>query len=453
MKKTLVLLLMSSLACMTHADVTTDMDSFFNGIGYASNTTNVAAFQSQAAGFFGGGSLYVRNQVREYQLVQLDLPSYRAGCNGIDLFTGSMSFLSHKKLVDLGKQIMTASGAYAVDVMLATTVPSLKYVRDNLQAIEQKVNQASINSCEVAQDFVGGVFPKTAASQEKICKDQAALGRDGVASDYVKARMDCAGAEHDKLMEKAAKDPTQQKQVVLNKNLVWSILQTNAFFATDHELSELMMSLTGTLIIDKLGKVKNVPSLAGSADFIQALIGTNGQHRPKLWQCTDLVSDSLCLNVALKERDIPESKTLTARVRAMIDAINSKLILDEEQTLAEKNFLNLTPFPVMKFLEVLNSTHFSDAAVEIDGYATLIAEDLLQHYLSGLLQEIANATAGSELNEDLVKDIQTRIREANHKVAAVDPKISRKLTEKLALISRIVEIEKQLAGNLTNTHA
>ena len=334
--------------------------------------------------------------------------------------------------------------------MLATTVPELKQVRDNLQAIEQKINQASINSCEVAQNLVGGIFPKTAASQDKICKDQAALGRDGVVSDYVKARMDCAGAEHDKLMEKAEKDPTQQKQVVLNKNLVWSILQTNAFFASDHELSELLMSLTGTLIIDKQGKVTNVPSLAGSADLIQALIGTNGQHRLKLWQCSDWSTDSLCLNVALKEREIPESKTLTSRVRTVIDSINTKLTSDEKYSSTEQNFLNLTPFPVMKFLEVLNSTHYSDAAVEIDGYATLIAEDLLQHYLSNLLQEIANATASSELNEDLVKDIQGRIRDANHKIAEIDPKISRKLAEKLALISRMTEIEKQLAGNLTN---
>ena len=115
------------------SNVSQDLDSFFNGMGYASNVTSPAAFESQAAGFFGGGSLYARNQVRQYQLVQLDLPSYRAGCGGIDLFTGSMSFLSEQKLVDLGKSVMTNAGAYAVDVMLASTVPELKQVRDYLQ--------------------------------------------------------------------------------------------------------------------------------------------------------------------------------------------------------------------------------------------------------------------------------------------------------------------------------
>ena len=58
-------------------------------------------------------------------------------------------------------------------------------------------------------------------SQQKICKDQAAMGRSGVVSDYVSARMDCAGDAHDGIMAKAEKDPEQKKQVVLNKNIVY----------------------------------------------------------------------------------------------------------------------------------------------------------------------------------------------------------------------------------------
>lgn len=453
MKRILKALTLSIAAVnCAHADVAGDMNTFFNGIGYASNVTKPAAFQSQAAGFYGGGSLFVRNRVSRYQLVELDLPSYRAGCNGIDLFTGSMSFLSHKKLVDLGKQVMTSSGAYAVDVMLATTVPELKQVRDYLQTLEQKVNQMSVNSCEMAQNFVGGVFPKTAASQQKICKDQAAMGRSGVVSDYVSARMDCAGDAHDGIMAKAEKDPEQKKQVVLNKNIVWSILQNNAFLNGDVQLAEMVMSLTGTLIIDSQGKVKVVPSLAGSSHFIQALLGGNKSASvEQMWRCSDETPGTACMSVSLKEMKIDESKTLTTRVRNMIESLDLKLKKDDVPTAEEQNFLSLTMFPVMKFLTVLNSTHYNDAAVEIEGYSTLIAEDLLQHYLSGLLQDVANATAGSELNEDLIKDIQTRIREANREVASIDPKIARKLQEKIALISRMGEIEKQLASGLGNT--
>jgi conjugative transfer pilus assembly protein TraH len=433
-----------------HANVSTDLDSFFNGIGYASNVTTPAAFESQAAGFFGGGSLYARNQVRQYQLVQLDLPSYRAGCGGIDLYTGSMSFLSNQKLVDLGKSVMSNGGAYAADLMLASTIPEIKQVRDFNLSLEQLANQSSINSCQLGENLVGGIWPKTAASQQKICKDQAAMGKEGLFSDYVQARMACAGTGFDNVMDKASKDPERKKQVALNKNLVWDILHTKSFLNSDPELSEMVMSLTGTLIIDKEGKVAHVPSLAGNADLINALIG-NGAHTAKIWRCKDAGSSSLCLQVSLQEITIPETSTLTYKVREIIRTINMKLIADEKPSNRELNFLSMTSLPVMKFLSVLNSMHYGSTAVDIEEYSMLIAQDLLTNYLTELLTEVSVATAGSELNSDLVKEIQKRIHFATTKVGSLDPKVGRKLKEKLSLIERMASIEKQVASSMNAT--
>ncbi len=451
MKKIALIFSILSIPVPVFATVSQDLDNFFNGIGYASNTTSPAAFESQAAGFFGGGSLYERNQVRQYQLVQLDLPSYRAGCGGIDLFSGSMSFLSEQKLVDLGKSIMTNTGAYAVDVMLASTVPELKQVRDYLQQLEQMANHANINSCQLSQNMVGGMWPKTTESQQKICKDQAAMGREGLFSDYVKARMACSGDGFDKVMSKAAEDPERKKQVVLNKNLVWSILQSKSFLSSDPELSEMVMSLTGTLIIDKQGKVTHVPSLAGSADLINAMIGAGGgTNHAKIWRCKDVGTSAQCLNVALEDINIPETSTLTYKVSEIIHAINQNLIEDKKQGSREINFLSMTSLPVMKFLSVLNSMQYASAAIDIDEYSMLIAQDLMTNYFTELLTEVDQATAGSELNSDLVKEIQKRIKQANSKLAAIDPKVGRKLKEKLDLVERMARIEKQVASSMNH---
>ncbi|HAU1599249.1 TPA: conjugal transfer protein TraH [Legionella pneumophila] len=452
MKKLVLSLGLIGCFSAAQANVSQDLDGFFNGMGYASNVTSPAAFESQAAGFFGGGSLYARNQVRQYQLVQLDLPSYRAGCGGIDLFTGSMSFLSEQKLVDLGKSVMTNAGAYAVDVMLASTVPELKQVRDYLQQLEQMANQASINSCQLSQNMVGGLWPKTAESQQKICKDQAAMGKEGLFSDYVKARMACSGNGFDNVMNKASQDPERKKQVVLNKNLVWSLLQAKSFLNSDRELAEMVMSLTGTLIIDKEGKVTNVPSLAGNADLVNALIGTgSGVRTAKIWRCKDTGSNSQCMQVSLEDITIPEASTLTYKVREIIRTINAKLINDEKPADRELNFLSMTSLPVMKFLSVLNSMHYGSSAVDIEEYSMLIAQDLLTNYLTELLNEVSVATAGSELNTDLVKEIQKRINEATTRVASIDPKVGRKLQEKLTLIERMAQIEKQVASQMNST--
>ena len=447
-KKLIFLLTFSlafSLAFKAAANISSDLNNFLNNVGYASNATSPAAFESQAAGYFGGGSLYVRNQVRQYQLVYLDLPSYRAGCNGIDLINGSLSFISSKKLVDLGKQVMTSAGAYAVDVMLAATVPQLKQVRDYLQQMQQKINQSTINTCQLAQNLVGGVLPKTDAIRNKICQDQ--ITNDGAGADYVKARMDCANKDNfDNAMDKASKNDRYKKQLLINKNLVWSILQDKSFFATDSELAEMVMSLTGTVIFDKNGKITYVPSLADSPDLINALLGT--QTHAKIWKCTEAGSTSSCLTVKLTEVQIAENSSLINRIRKYIRSINDKIIADQDLTAEEKNFLNLTNLQPLKYLTVLNSAHYGAVSADVEEYATLIAHDLLQRYLAELLQEVANASQMAEFQDDWAKNIEERIDKARNQVATLDPKVGNKLKEKLLLINNIARVEKQVAAIL-----
>ncbi|WP_240610487.1 conjugal transfer protein TraH, partial [Legionella qingyii] len=205
----------------------------------------------------------------------------------------------------------------------------------------------------------------------------------------------------------------------------------------------MVMSLTGTLIIDKEGKVTNVPSLAGNADLINVLIGTgNGTRTAKIWRCKDKGTNNQCMQVSLQEITIPEASTLTFKIREIIRSINTKLVNDEKPGNRELNFLSMTSLPVMKFLSVLNSMHYGSTTVDIEEYSMLIAQDLLTNYLTELLTEVSQATAGAELNSDLVKEIQKRINVAVTKVADIDPKVGRKLQEKLALIERMARIEK-----------
>ncbi len=55
------------------ADVNSDMNQFFNKLGFASNTTQPGVWQGQAAGYAYGGSLYARTQVKNVQLISMTL--------------------------------------------------------------------------------------------------------------------------------------------------------------------------------------------------------------------------------------------------------------------------------------------------------------------------------------------------------------------------------------------
>jgi conjugative transfer pilus assembly protein TraH len=442
-----MMVILLNISSVVSANVGTDLDNFMDNVGFVSNTTSPQAFQSQATGYYGGGSLYARNPVRNYQLVNVDLPDHRAGCAGIDLYAGSLSYLSSEKLVGLGKSVMTNSGAYAVDVMLASTVPQLKQVRDYLQAMVQKVNSMSINSCELSQNAIGGIFPKTALSQQKICNDQHRMGQQGLGHDYVAARMNCSGDGFKETMDDAAKNPQHKDQVVLNKNIVWSLLKEKTFIGSNQELAEMMMSLTGTIIFDKEGHATNIPAMGVNSGLIDVLIGNlNGDsHKAQIWHCDETVH---CLHVTQADFTIPAEKSLSGRIRKKIHELDEKIKNDTPQDKSDEAFLSITPIPVFKFLTVLNNTQYGNAAVDMSDYSTLIAQDMMQHYLSELFSQLSNATQGSSIPEDLLKSIEKRIDSASMKIAAIDPLVSQKLTQKLALINNIVRVEKQLASSL-----
>lgn len=446
----IVLFLMSSYPHANGIDISTDLDAYFDKLGFLSNTTSPGAYYSQAAGSYAGGSLFARNQVRQYQLMQLDLPSYRAGCGGIDLYMGSMSFLSKDNMVALGKSIMTNGTSYAFDLAMATTVPEIKYVKDFLQQAEQFVNNMSINSCTTAQNAIGGIWPKTQASQEKICKDQGTMGNQGFFHDYVEARMGCAGDKHDIAIAAASVDPARAKQVVYNKNIVWSLLKSKSLLSNNDELCEMLMSLTGTIIIDQNGHVQNVPSLANSRNLVKALIGRDdgGVDEATIWQCGEKAN---CMTVTSKTITIAEKNTLRFKVASLIQKIKDALKVTEPTNSTVKEieaFASMVHIPIVKFTEVMLSTEYGDSIVDVSELATLIAQDVLQQYLNELLQEVANATLGAEFNDELVKEITQRISTARREIARLDPEISQKLQQKFTLINNVQRIEQQVAARV-----
>lgn len=439
-----------AMASNSYCDVGRDLDDFFDGIGFSSNTTSPAAYESQAAGSYGSGSLVARNPVRQFQLTQLDLPSYRAGCGGIDLYTGSISFLKGDRLKELGKAVMANSAAYAFDVALATTIPELKQIKDNLQDLEQKVNQASINSCTASQNLVGGLWPKTQASQEKICHDQGTMGQEGMFSDYVNARMGCSGKgkngdEYTQAMERAKQDPKRKNQVMLGKNLVWSLLKAKSAIGSDRELAELVMSLTGTIIIDKEGHVIDVPSLANNKKIIEALLGRDDENEVSvnIWQCKD--SDLECLSVHQGKLSISAQKSLKTRINKIIVGIYQNIKADKTLTKEQNNLIGMSHIPVFKFLTVLASTEYGVNAIDLSDYSSLIAHDLLTQYLNELLEEAHGVTANSELTESMIEVLEKRVKRAQKSIAKITPEVGHKLDEKLKLIQRIAMIEKQIA--------
>lgn len=426
---------------VSFANVQGDLGGFFNSLGYEGNVSSSSAWEAQEAGYYSGGSAYLRNQVRNVQLVSLDLPSFKGGCGGIDAYLGGFSFLQGDALMDLAKSIMSAGESYAFDLALETTVPEIKNVKDFLETLEQKVNAMNINSCETAEDLVGGVWPKTRESQQQICQDVGT--HKGIFSDFAQARQGCAGDKFDSTMDVASRDPQYKDSVIVNKNLVWEALKKQSFLSSDAELSELVMSLTGTLIFNGDGKAEEVPSLIEGISLTKTLM-YGGQS--SLWVCDN---ETTCLHVTEGQVHVDPSKGLVGQVSDMLIEMIDAVQADTPLTEKEKGFINSTQIPIFKFITVLASSRAGVSPTDVLPYSELIAEDLLEQYLSELLKAEKTAFSGTSYPPELQEALAEKIMTAQKVIAKMSLSTNEKVHSNMELLTNMQFIEKTVSADVS----
>ena len=150
-----------------------DMNSFFNNMSYASNSTSAKAWQGQAARYVTGGSFYARTGNKNIQLISISLPSINAGCGGIDVYLGSFSFINSDQIMAFVKQTMANAAGYFFDLALETTVPELKAAKDFLQKMAADLNRFNMSSCQAAKAMVDSVASLWGESQQErlpVCR-------------------------------------------------------------------------------------------------------------------------------------------------------------------------------------------------------------------------------------------------------------------------------------------
>ena len=176
-----------TVAAPAHADVLSEMNRFWQGA--AVNTTGPTAFHGQASGHWTLGNLYLRAPVRSEQVATVNLPSFRAGCGGIDAFAGAFSFINSDQLVAFARAIAQNAAGFAFELALETISPVIAETMAKLRALAQWINNQNMNSCETAQALVGAVWSKNDRASAAIC---AAIGTSqGIFSDYAAARHGC----------------------------------------------------------------------------------------------------------------------------------------------------------------------------------------------------------------------------------------------------------------------
>jgi len=426
-KATLICLIGLLLAAPVCADVNSDMNHFFGKLGFEGNTSRPQVWQGQAAGYASGGSLYMRTAVRQIQMVSLSPPSLNAGCGGIDAYLGSFSHIDGEAMQRFVKQIMGNAAGYFFDLALQTTVPEMKQAKDFLQKLASDVNSANMSSCQAAQGIVGGLLPRTAVSQQKVCQDIA--GETNWFADWAASQQGCTvGGGYDSVTNKAS-DKTKD-QVMKNKNVMWDAIKEKGMFSNNQQLAEFAMSLTGSLIYDANGQIKILSPITTNEDVLKAMM--NGGSAT-IYACD---SSDQCLNPRLSTISISAGNAMNGQVKTLLKAIQDKAVKDEPLSVAEKGFLESTRIPVLRYLVDPLSVNIGPAVVY--QLAEYIGYDIMMQYMNGMITAVRTQTGGKSFPGEvadqldksldkatsLIAELQTRVQVSQDAVMAVERQMS-----------------------------
>ena len=414
-KKTLTLLCCALMACSFtgQADVNSDMNSFFNKLGFDSNTSQPQVWQGQAAGYASGGSIYARTQVKTVQLVSMTLPDINAGCGGIDAYLGSFSYINSEQLQRFAKQIMSNAAGYFFDLALQTTVPEIKTAKDFLQKLASDVNSTNMSSCQAAQGIVGGLFPRTQVSQQKVCQDIS--GESNIFADWAASRQGCTvGGSMDSVRNKAT--DKDKERITKNINIIWSALNKNRMFDGNKELKEFIMTLTGTMVFDDKGNITPLPARTTDRDLIRAMM-EGGTAR--VYHCND--SDKCLKVVADATVTISTNNALKNQIKDILSSIQNKAVSDQKLTEKEKGFITSTTIPVFKYLVDPQMLGVSNSLVyQLTDY---IGYDILLQYIQELVQQARAMVATGNYDQAIIDSINNNLNEASRQIASFQSQV------------------------------
>lgn len=219
------------------------MDRWYNSMNILVHQDSMEALNSDLGVHFLGGTGTVRSRVYDVSPIHINLPTFSAGCGGIDYTMGAINIASKDEMIKALKSIMSNAGSYAFLLGLEVVSPMITDVTTRIQDWANQLNSININSCEIGASLVQGVWPQSEASKKYICQNVAT----GIPQfkDLIETRHKCHEDEgfQDKIAKKAAKNTDL---FVGNYNIAYTVLRK--FPDLDPLTKQLFLNLTGTVV-------------------------------------------------------------------------------------------------------------------------------------------------------------------------------------------------------------
>lgn len=354
------------------------------------NDTKAAHYKNQLAGHFSLGGSSRRIKVARVQPVSVQKPHIKADCSGIDVFLGGVNYIDTQYFIDFMKSVGNSARSYAFALALETVSPQIASTLKYLTDMAQKMNLANISSCEAAAALVGAVVPRSAKMHQQTCT--LLSSQSGRISDWVAGKRKCgeAGKEEGTRAREAQEINKNFPDVMHGSyNVAWEILGKHSGWSSS--LKETIMSITGTvLVID--GAVTIFSPKALEDEFFNAFAEGG---KVSMYKC----DGARCLTVTEDVRTIKPEDNHAAHVRELLDKIEAKIYTDTALDDQEKLLIEECQVPILKIINIMSAYHRNESPINLQGYAEIIAHDLLNKHFKDLLEIVRYIAAN-------LKDVQ-----------------------------------------------
>lgn len=397
------------------ASLQNEMNNMFNVM---TNVSEGGYHQAMGRGGVAGPSISMRSGRVRTDLINFVPPSIKAGCGGIDMFMGSISFIDADQFVNLLQHIATNASGYAFKMALSVMCPTCDNIISTLQRSIQKLNAMAGDSCRIAEGAVNYMAKEL---------DTAGLSKaieDGPLGSITSAIGEGVGA-FDSFLDKINKGSNSEKMteadmVALMGNVAWKVLKKDGFIGSafsfgDNELAEALMSVTGTIVGYKRSENAQSPGIDPWSPILKMkdmLEGANpdGGTKPQRYLC--LNSDCTAKNTVdydFKglERFIKDTLLGLDGKASGEDSFIYKLLNNTGSlTTKEKQLIRIAPYHMTRMRNMavcagIVGNNMGSVPTYAQTAARMIAIEVLQRYVKDALtaiNQIANGT-GSSISE------------------------------------------------------
>lgn len=158
-KPLLAIAIAISVAIPASAGIDADLNGMFDEL---TNVSSPTAHMGARRGVITGGSIYQRVPNMNTNLYRVQGPRLDVGpCGDLDMTAGSFSFISKDEFVQLIRNIAANAKGYAFKIALNSICPSCEATVEKLREAVQKMNIASLDSCQFAQGLVNKANPSS----------------------------------------------------------------------------------------------------------------------------------------------------------------------------------------------------------------------------------------------------------------------------------------------------